>query len=127
MNSLAKMFTRVTAVMLKELRELARRPGAIASLMLGPLIVVALFGLGYSGQARPLETVVVVPTGATLPQDAETYRKLGGAAIRVVAVTQDTNSAHVLLGRGEAGIDVGLPVGCVGWVEDGEQGPLIVE
>ena len=43
MTSIAKAFTRITAVMLKELRELARRPGAIASLMLGPLIVVALF------------------------------------------------------------------------------------
>ena len=109
MSSLAKIFTRVTAVMLKELRELARRPGAIASLMLGPLIVVALFGLGYSGQARPLETIVVVPAGAALPQDAETYRKVGGAAIRVVAVMQDTNSAQELLRRGEARLVVALP------------------
>ena len=127
MSSLAKIFTRVTAVMLKELRELARRPGAIASLMLGPLIVVALFGLGYSGQARPLETVVVVPTGAALPQDAETYRKLGGAAIRVVAVTQDTNSAHELLRRGEARLVVALPEDFKARLEHGEQAPLIVE
>ena len=127
MSSLAKILTRVTAVMLKELRELARRPGAIASLMLGPLIVVALFGLGYSGQARPLETVVVVPAGAALPQDAETYRKLGGAAIRVVAVTQDTNSAHELLRRGEARLVVALPEDFNARLEHGEQAPLIVE
>ena len=127
MSSLAKIFTRVTAVMLKELRELARRPGAIASLMLGPLIVVALFGLGYSGQARPLETVVVVPTGAALPQDAETYRKLGGAAIRVVAVMQDTNSAQELLRRGEARLVVALPEDFRARLEHGEQAPLIVE
>jgi ABC-2 type transport system permease protein len=127
MSSLAKILTRVTAVMLKELRELARRPGAIASLMLGPLIVVALFGLGYSGQARPLETVVVVPAGAALPQDAETYRKLGGAAIRVVAVTQDTNSAHELLRRGEARLVVALPEDFKARLEHGEQAPLIVE
>jgi len=127
MSSLAKIFTRVTAVMLKELRELARRPGAIASLMLGPLIVVALFGLGYSGQARPLETIVVVPAGAALPQDAETYRKVGGAAIRVVAVMQDTNSAQELLRRGEARLVVALPEDFKTRLEHGEQAPLIVE
>ena len=127
MSSLAKIFTRVTAVMLKELRELARRPGAIASLMLGPLIVVALFGLGYSGQARPLETIVVVPAGAAFPQDAETYRKVGGAAIRVVAVMQDTNSAQELLRRGEARLVVALPEDFKTRLEHGEQAPLIVE
>lgn len=127
MNSLAKIFTRVTAVMLKELRELARRPGAIATLMLGPLVVVALFGLGFSGSRRPLETVVVVPTDAALPQDVETYRKLGGEAIRVLAVTQDTNSAHELLRRGEARLVVVLPGDFKARLEHGEQAPLIVE
>jgi ABC-2 type transport system permease protein len=127
MNSLAKIFTRVAAVMLKELRELARRPGAIASLMLGPLIVVALFGLGYSGERRPLETVVVVPAGAALPQDVEIYRKLGGEAIRVLAVTQDTNSAQEILRRGEARLVVVLPEDFKSRLEHGEQAPLIVE
>lgn len=127
MNSLAKIFTRVTAVMLKELRELARRPGAIATLMLGPLVVVALFGLGFSGSRRPLETVVVVPVDAALPQDVETYRKLGGEAIRVLAVTQDTNSAHELLRRGEARLVVVLPGDFKARLEHGEQAPLIVE
>jgi ABC-2 type transport system permease protein len=127
MNSLAKIFTRVTAVMLKELRELARRPGAIASLMLGPLVVVALFGLGYSGERRPLETVVVVPAAAALPQDVETYRKLGGAAIHVLTVTQDTNSAQEILRRGEARLVVVLPEDFKARLEHGEQAPLVVE
>ena len=127
MNSLAKTFTRVVAITLKELRELARRPGAIASLMLGPLVVVALFGLGYSGQGRPLETVIVVPAGAGLPQDVETYRKLSGPAIRVLAVTEDTNNAHELLRRGEARLLVVLPGDFKARLEKGEQAPLVVE
>lgn len=127
MNSLAKVFTRVTAVMLKELRELARRPGAIASLMLGPLVVVALFGLGYSGQRRPLETVVVVPAGVALPEDVETYRKLGGEAIRVLGITEDANAAHERLRRGEARLVVVLPTDFRARFEHGEQAPLIVE
>ena len=85
MNSLAKAFTRISAVMLKELRELARRPGAIASLMLGPLVVVALFGLGYSGTRRPFERSSSSPPDVGYPADIETYRQLGGAAIHVVA------------------------------------------
>jgi ABC-2 type transport system permease protein len=127
MTTLAKSLTRVGAVMLKELRELARRPGAIASLMLGPLIVVALFGLGYSGQRRALETVIVVPAGVVLPEDAETYRQLGGAAISIVAITEDTDGAHERLRRGEARMVVVLPKDFRARFEHGEQASLIVE
>ena len=38
-----------------------RRPGALASLILGPFLIMALFGPGYSGYRGPLKTVIVVP------------------------------------------------------------------
>jgi ABC-2 type transport system permease protein len=125
--SFAKSFTRVTAVVRKELRELARRPGAIASLMLGPLIVVGLFGIGFSGQRGALETLVVVPAGAGLPEDVETYRQLEAGAIRVVAVTPDLESAHDQMRRGEVRLLVVLPGDLRARFEHGEQGLLIVE
>jgi ABC-2 type transport system permease protein len=121
------MLTRVTAVTLKELRELARRPAAIASLMLGPLIVVALFGLGYSGTHRPFDAVIVVPADAGYPADIETYRQLGTGAIHVVRITPDAEDAHRLLRSGEARLLIALPNDLRARLEHGEQAALVVE
>ena len=127
MNSAATAFTRISAVMLKELRELARRPGAIASLMLGPLIVVALFGLGYSGTRRAFDTVVVVPADVGYPADIETYRQLGSGAIRVVRITPDADEAHRLLRSGDARLVIVLPSDLRARLERGEQASLVVQ
>ena len=54
------------AVVRKELIEVIRRPGAIVSLVLGPFLIMAVFGIGYSGVRRPLDTVLVVPPDSGL-------------------------------------------------------------
>ena len=59
-----------------------RRPGAVVSLVFGPFLIMALFGLGYSGERRPLETVIVIPPSSGLPTDIELYRELGGWGIQ---------------------------------------------
>ena len=127
MRSLAKAFTRITAVMLKELRELARRPGAIASLMLGPLIVVALFGLGYSGTRRAFDAVIVVPADVGYPADIEAYRQVGTGMIRVVRITPDAEDARRLMRSGEARLVIVLPNDLRARLEHGEQASLVVE
>ena len=47
--SLIKALTRVLAFVGKELVEVVRRPGALFSLILGPFLILAIFGAGYSG------------------------------------------------------------------------------
>lgn len=124
---LLKSLTRITAIIRKELRELARRPGAIASLMLGPLLVVALFGLGFSGQRQPLDTVVVVPEGSGLPEDPGLYREFGGDALRVVDVTANADAGREHLRRGRARLLVIMPADLRAQLEKGQQGLLVME
>ena len=45
----------------KELREVLRRPGVLASLVFGPFLIMFIFGLGYSGYRAPFVTEIVVP------------------------------------------------------------------
>ena len=40
-----------------------RRPGALLSIVLGPLLILGLFGLGYTGQPD-MRAIVVVPAGS---------------------------------------------------------------
>ena len=44
--SLFKTLTRILAIVGKELVSVVRRPGALISLVLGPFLIMALFGVG---------------------------------------------------------------------------------
>jgi ABC-type Na+ efflux pump permease subunit len=92
--NLVKAVTRILAFVGKELVEVVRRPGALASLVLGPFLILAIFGVGYSGYRRPLTTVVVVPPDSGLPTNVQSYSEISGSGLEVVEVTTDEASAH---------------------------------
>jgi len=58
---LLKSWTRTTSFLGKDVIETVRRPGALFSLIFGPFLIMGLFGIGYSGQYKPLNAVLVVP------------------------------------------------------------------
>ena len=95
--SFFKSVTRILAVVGKEFVEVVRRPGALLSLILGPFLIMAIFGVGYSGYRRPLNTVVVVPPQSGLPTDLATYQDLSGEGLEVVGVTGDEAAADAQL------------------------------
>jgi ABC-2 type transport system permease protein len=72
--AILQTITRLLAFISKELIEITRRPGAIISLVLGPFLIMSVFGLGYSGYRRPLETIIVIPPQSGLPSDLSRYR-----------------------------------------------------
>ena len=94
-----KSLGRTSAMVRKELRELARRPGAILSLILGPLVVMALFGAGFTGERNTFRAIVVVPAGSELPQDVEYYRQMAGRLVIIADVVPDVSTARARLGR----------------------------
>ena len=81
MHAIVAVVIRLLAFIGKELTETLRRPGAIVSLVLGPFLIMAVFGLGYNGVKRPLETVVVAPPTSGLSQDVATYQALAGGGL----------------------------------------------
>lgn len=103
---LLKTLTRILAFVGKELIEVVRRPGALLSLILGPFLIMAIFGVGYSGYRRPLTTVIVVPEGSGIPTDVQSYSEISGAGLEIVEVTSDEASADARLRDGA--IDVVL-------------------
>lgn len=88
---------RLLAFVGKELAESLRRPGAILSLVLGPFLIMAVFGLGYDGVRRPLETIVVIPLSTGLPTDVTPYQDLAGGGLHITLVTPDRAAAETQL------------------------------
>ncbi len=100
---------RVFAFVGKELVETLRRPGAILSLILGPFLIMAVFGLGYGGVRRPLETVIVISPSSKLPTDVATYQELAGPALHIVEVMPDRDAAEAAVRSGRIDMAVVTP------------------
>ena len=109
MRPLMAVVVRLLAFVGKELTETLRRPGAIVSLVLGPFLIMAVFGLGYNGVKRPLETVVVAPPTSGLPADAASYQALAGAGLHIAEVTMDRSTGEARLAAGTADVVIVAP------------------
>jgi ABC-2 type transport system permease protein len=107
--SFARTVVRLLALVGKEIVEAIRRPGALVSLMIGPFAIMALFGFGYSGERRPLETVIVIPPTSGLPTDAQLYQDLAGGGLHIEAVIPERGNADAGLSNGTVDLLIVAP------------------
>jgi ABC-2 type transport system permease protein len=122
-----KTLFRILALVGKEIVEVLRRPGAVVSLVLGPFIILALFGFGYHGYRRDLQTVVVMPASSGLPSDPEEYDTLGATGVRIIAVTADRVAAEARLRNEEIDLVVVIPTNAEDALKQGKQAELTIE
>jgi len=121
-----KALVRIFAVAGKEIVEVFRRPGAVFSLIVGPFLILAIFGFGYGGFRKDLQTIVVIDPASTLPQDAASYQDLGTRGMEIQEVTSDRAAAEAKLRAGVADVVIIVPRDPLGSIEAGQQAELIV-
>jgi ABC-2 type transport system permease protein len=100
---------RLLAFVGKELIETIRRPGALVSLVLGPFLIMAVFGFGFSGVRRPLETLIVIPDSSQLPRETQQYQELAGPPLHVAEILNDRDEAEARLRAGLVDLVVVAP------------------
>ena len=127
MSGFLKSIVRVTSFLGKELRELVRRPGVLASLILGPFVVMAIFGIGYRGYRDPFRTEVVLPRASNLPTDPGYYEKLTAGRLRIVGVGEDVAGAEQRLRTRQVDFVVIAPSDAAEQLRAGKQSVLKVE
>ena len=121
-----KSAMRVFAQVRKELIQVRRRPGAFFSLVLGPFLIMALFGLGYTGTRTPLNTAIVIPPGVNLSTDPAYYQNLAGPALNVTEVTQSADQPLADLAAQKLDLVVIAPPDAVQTFESGKQATIQV-
>ena len=126
MRPLTTMMLRLLALVGKELVEVLRRPGALVSLVFGPFLIMAVFGLGYNGVRRPLETVVVIPPNSGLPTDVDSYQQLAGGGLHIQAVMPDAATAEHGLADGTTDVVVVAPKDAEAQFKAGKQSVIEV-
>lgn len=91
-----KGLIRTLSFFAKEINEVRRQPRLVLSLLLGPFIILLLFGLGYSGGQPTLRAAIVLPEGEQAVDEAY-LRTLTGANFQLVSVGPDAEAAMALL------------------------------
>jgi ABC-2 type transport system permease protein len=120
----AKILTRLLAFVGRELIEVVRRPGALVSLVFGPFLVMAIFGVGYNGYRKPLPTILVIPASSDLPTDTKSYQDLAGPGLDIVAVTDDAAGANAELQAGAVEVVAVAPDNAQQAFESGKQSTI---
>jgi ABC-2 type transport system permease protein len=93
-------FIRISAFFNKELAEILRQPRLILSLILGPFLILFLFGIGYHNQPRAVRTLFVADPGSPLGKQIQSYA--GGISPELIyaGVIADQNQALGQLRQG---------------------------
>lgn len=80
----------------KEINEVRRQPRLVLSLLLGPFLILLLFGVGYQGGQPTLRTAIVLPEGEQAVDEAY-LRELTGANFQLESVGTNRDEAMALL------------------------------
>lgn len=123
---MAKSITRIFSQTRKELIQIIRRPAAFLSLVLGPFLLMALFGAGFTGVRSPLETILVIPSEVSLPRDVAFYQGLTGPALNIRSVIEGREEAARALDAREVDIIVVAPADAISAFRDGRQADIEV-
>jgi ABC-2 type transport system permease protein len=123
---LFKALTRVFATTGKETLVFVRRPSALATLVAGPIVILALFGIAFVGQA-PIRAVLVIPPDAGLPGDVSAYGLDQPGVLQVVGTETSVAAGRNDLHMGKADIIVLAPPGAAKDLQAGKQVQLTIE
>ena len=100
---------RASAFWSKEIYEILRQPGLILTLALGPFLILLLFGVGFSNQARPFRTLFVAPESEELRQQIEAYATTLGGQLLYEGITPDEAAARTKLRQGQVDLVIVVP------------------
>src|SRR5687768_8629183 len=109
MIRLFRRLVRAASFVSKEIAEVRRQPRLVLSLILGPFLILLLFGIGYRGENPKLRALVIVPDTGSYSRDAQEYTELVGGQVNIEGVSTDLQSALNLLNRREVDIVVQVP------------------
>ncbi|MDZ4720493.1 MAG: ABC transporter permease [Roseiflexaceae bacterium] len=92
---------RLFAFFSKEVREIVRQPRLILSLLLGPFLILLLFGVGYQGERPKLRTALIVPAQGVDQAQLDALKKSIGLNFTIETVDSDLNGAMARLQAGQ--------------------------
>ena len=124
---LTRALVRLNSFIGKELTEVRRQPRLLLSLVLGPFLILFLFGVGYAANPRNIRTVVVLPTGSPLANNADQYRDAFAKPFVLDSITEDGQAARQRLADRQIQAVIYFPQDAYATVLNGQRAVLQVD
>jgi ABC-2 type transport system permease protein len=126
MGRIFRALIRSSAFLRKEIFESLRQPRLLFTLVLGPFLILLIFGIGYRAVAPPLRTLFVVHEGSPLVAQIEEYATSLGEQLVYMGVTHDGALALELLQRGDVDVVAVTPADANQTIQNNEQAVFIL-
>lgn len=121
MTGLLVAAVRATAFVRKETVEVLRQPRLLLVLVLGPFLILLVFGAGLRDVDPPLRTVFVAPAEDDLAREVREFAETQSERLEIEGITQDERAAVRRLRAGEVQLVVVFPEDVEERVRSGEQ------
>src|SRR5262245_26746680 len=116
-----KFITRIFSFLNKELTEIFRQPALILLLVLGPFLIMFLFGLGYPNENRTLRTIFVTEGQDIPPEQVKLFTDSINPSIAETRVESDQADALKQLGRNQADLVIVVPPDAVETIQSNQK------
>lgn len=117
---------RTFAFISKETRSIYHQPRLIFSLILGPFLILLIFGIGYRNTPRSLRTIFVVPENSEIESLVEDYADSLGSRITYAGITHNADEADRKLREQEVDLVVLTPADPLADWENDEQSTFML-
>jgi len=125
MGNFFRGIIRASSFFRKEIFEILRQPRLVATLVVGPFLILFIFGIGYRAQARTLRTLFVVqPDSPIAAQDIQRYGATLGSQLIYAGVTGNQNEALDQLQRGQVDLVIVEPGEITSTLQNNQQAVL---
>lgn len=105
----------------KEILEVARQPKLILAVVLGPLVILLLFGIGYRTQRKPLRTLFLTTKNDPISVEIYNFLPLIGKQFDVQGVMHDPEKARRILREKKVDVVVVVPANAAKAISRNEQ------
>lgn len=122
MNNIYRSIIRTSSFLQKEIFEILRQPRLIASLVLGPFLILFLFGIGYREQSPRLRAIFVTqPNSSITADDIQEHVKTMASVITYIGTTDDQAKALEQLHRRQVDLVIVVPSNAADTIESNQQ------
>ncbi len=121
MDKVYQFLIRVSAFLAKEIFGILRQPMLVLTLVLGPFLILFLFGVGFRNEPRALRTLFVVNEESNLADEVEAYATSLGPQLIFMGVTGDQAWATRKLSRREVDVVAVVPPNADELIRNNEQ------
>lgn len=117
-----RSIVRASSFFRKEIFEILRQPRLVATLILGPFLILLVFGIGYHDEPSSLRTLFVAQSGSLIAsQDIEQYGKSLKSLLTYAGITDNQNEALDKLRRGEVDLVIVVPQDALSTIQSDQQ------